>query len=72
MATQIPLAPIKRIIKSNTDKRVSNEAIIKLTDKLENICLQYSHDAGILAEHAGRKTITAEDIDIVLNDLASA
>jgi histone H3/H4 len=61
MAT-LSVAAIKRMIKSASGGRVSNDAAEALALILEQKGMQIATKAAKLARHAGRKTITAEDI----------
>lgn len=60
----LPLASVERIIRSAGASRVSEEASKELRDILENFGKEISSKAIKLASHAGRKTITAEDIKL--------
>ena len=60
--TIIPFAPIERVIRNAGAQRVSESAGIALTEILEEYGLEISREAIKLAEHAGRKTVKAEDI----------
>jgi len=64
MAKVIPFAPIERLIRTAGAPRVSEGAGIALTEILEDYGLGISKEAIKLAEHAGRKTIKAEDIKL--------
>lgn len=59
---ELPLAPIERIIRKAGADRVSEDAVIALANILKDRAEEVSEDAIALAKHAGRKTITAEDI----------
>ncbi len=60
--TIIPFAPIERVIRNAGAQRVSESAGMALTEILEEYGLEISKEAIRLAEHAGRKTVKAEDI----------
>lgn len=60
----IPLAPVERLIRSAGSQRVSETAAVALTEILEEYGLEISKEAIKLAEHAGRKTVKAEDIKL--------
>ena len=58
----LPIAPFKRIVKNAGGNRVSQDAAKELRDAIENVSSDIATRASRLAEHAGRKTVTAEDI----------
>lgn len=60
--SEIPVAPVVRIIRKTGAERVSNEAGEALADNMEQYGLKIAKEALKLASHAGRKTITAHDI----------
>lgn len=62
---ELPIAPVGRIIKNAGAERISNEAKTELTHVLEKIGIEISKDAIKVAKHAGRKTITADDVNLV-------
>ncbi len=62
--TIIPFAPIERVIRNAGAQRVSESAAAALTDILESYGLEIAGEAVKLAEHAGRKTVKAEDIKL--------
>ena len=62
--TIIPFAPIERVIRNAGAHRVSESAGMELTEILEEYGLEISREAIKLAEHAGRKTVKAEDIKL--------
>jgi len=62
----IPIAPVKRIMKENGAARVSEDAAQKLRDITEQFIIEISSEATKMAKHAGRKTVTPEDIELVI------
>lgn len=62
--SDLPLAPIERIIKETTNLLVSESASTELRDILYQIAEEISQDAAELAIFSKRKTI--KDRDIVL------
>lgn len=56
------MAPIERIIRGAGAERVSEDAVVALAGILKDHAGEVSEDAIALAKHAGRKTVTAEDI----------
>ncbi len=59
---ELPLAPVKRIIKQAGAHRVSEDAVRELRDELEGHAEDRARQAKQYAEHAGRKTVQAEDV----------
>jgi len=59
---ELPLAPVKRIIKQSGAHRCSEDAVQELRDELERHAEERARDAKKYAEHAGRKTVQASDI----------
>ncbi|MEM4598923.1 MAG: NFYB/HAP3 family transcription factor subunit [Candidatus Diapherotrites archaeon] len=64
--TELPVAAVDRIIRKGSGLRVSNSAAVELAKILEEEGIRISLRAKVLAEHAKRKTITAEDIRLAL------
>ena len=60
----LPIAPFKRIVKNVGGGRVSAEAAEELREAVEDVSLDIAGRAARLAEHAGRKTVTADDIKL--------
>lgn len=65
---EIPIAPVKRIIKNTGVSRVSEDATEALRICLEEIATDIANKANKLARHAGRKTIIASDIQLATED----
>lgn len=62
----IPIATADRIIRRATGLRVGNDAAELLAEILEEQGTEIAKEAGKYAEHAGRKTVKAEDIKLVI------
>lgn len=65
--TIIPYAPVERLIRSAGALRVSETAGIALAELMEEYGLKISKEAIRLTEHAGRKTVKAEDVKLAFD-----
>ena len=63
---EISIAAIDRIIRKGSGLRVSDSAAKILAEHLEDIGVKISQEASLYSKHAKRKTITDEDIRLVL------
>ena len=67
--SEIPLAPMGRIIKNAGGQRVSVGAEEALGKVLEQWAEDVSRQAVKLAKHAGRVTVKASDIELAVKEL---
>ena len=64
MPEEIKVAPMHKLIKRAGAARVSEESSMALGKALEEIGLRVAREAIDYANHAGRKTVKARDIEI--------
>lgn len=67
--SNIPKAPIGRIMKESGAERISEDAKDELTQYLEDTAAKVTVEAKKAAEFAKRKTIKAEDIKLAVKNL---
>ena len=67
--TELPIAPIGRIIKNAGGQRVSEGAEEALDKVLEEWAEDVSRQAVKLAKHAGRVTVNASDIELAVKEI---
>ncbi len=60
----LPLAPMERLLKKAGAPRVGEDAKLALAEVLEDFAQRLGQKAALLAGHAGRKTVKAEDIKL--------
>jgi DNA-binding protein len=63
---ELAIATMERIIRKGSGLRVSEDAAKELGAYLEDEGVRISQQSAIFSKHAGRKTITKEDIRLVL------
>lgn len=67
--SEIPKAPIARIIKDTGAERVSEDAKAELAEYLEEVARDAAIEANNVAKIAKRKTIKPEDIKLAIKNL---
>jgi len=63
----LPNAPIERIIRNAGAERVSEDAVEELKEAVEELAAELATDASEMADHAERKTVTKDDIEMAVN-----
>jgi DNA-binding protein len=64
----LSLNAMDKILRECGAHRVSDGAKEELANVLENLARKFATEAGKLAEHAGRKTVTEKDIQLATED----
>jgi histone H3/H4 len=67
--SEIPKAPIARIIKEAGAERVSEDAKAELAAYVEEIAREVAIEANKVAKIAKRKTVKADDIKLAIKNL---
>ena len=60
----LPLASIEKLIRKAGAHRVSKSASKELASHLEDVAAEVAREAIAFSEHAGRKTVNANDIKL--------
>lgn len=67
--SEIPKAPITRLMKDSGAERISDDAKDAITDYLEKTVKDITNEANIIAQDAKRKTIKKEDVESAIKNL---
>ena len=67
--SEIPKAPIARIIKEAGAERVSEDAKAELAAYVEEVAREVAKEATQVAKIAKRKTVKADDIKLAIKNL---
>jgi histone H3/H4 len=67
--SEIPKAPIARLIKEAGAERVSEDAKEELAAYLEEVARNVAREANNVAKVAKRKTVKADDIKLAIKNL---
>lgn len=65
----LPYSPLGKLIQEATGKRVSKDAKEAASKILEEATDKIIYKANLLAQHSGRKTIKAKDIELAYQQL---
>ena len=65
----LPIAPAEKLIRAGGGERVGDSAARALAEALEEIGKRIGARAVRYARHAGRKTVTAEDIKLAVSEM---
>jgi DNA-binding protein len=65
----LPIAAVNRIAKANGAERVGRDASELLVKYAEEYIGKVAKEANRLADHAGRKTIKAEDVEMAIENI---
>ena len=63
--SEIPVAPLVRILKDAGAERISDDAKKAFADAVEAGASQLAKAVVKAADHAGRKTVTVDDIEFI-------
>ena len=68
-SSELGLSAMYRILKKSGAQRVSDESAVELRRVIEEIAEAIAKNAVDLANHAGRKTVNAEDVKLASKQL---
>lgn len=64
--SRLPNAPVARLMKSTGANRISGDAVVLLSEAMEDYGISLATKANDYAHHAGRKTVKADDVKLAL------
>ena len=67
--SEIPKAPVARIIRESGAERVSEDAKAELAEYLDDVARDVAKEAIKVARFAKRKTVKSEDIKLAIKSL---
>jgi DNA-binding protein len=65
----LPLAAVERIARKAGVERISAEALQELAISVEDIAAELVREIETISRHAGRRTVSAEDVKIAAGKL---
>ena len=68
-SSELGLSAMYRILKKSGAQRVSDESAVELRRVIEEIAEAVAKNAVALSNHAGRKTVKAEDVKLASKQL---
>ncbi|MCS4541142.1 MAG: histone family protein [Euryarchaeota archaeon] len=69
---ELPAAPLDRLMRKAGCERVSADAVKTLIEVLEGCTTAIAREASNMAKHAGRKTVTGEDVKLAAKAVCRA
>lgn len=64
--TAFPNRAVEKLLREQTNMRVSKEAVQNLNEHLEDVAEDLADHAATAAQHADRKTIQGDDIELAV------